>query len=95
MACSCTLTARYGTGSFAGVCNVRPLYRVGGDRHKDIDLLQDFCQSRLLLGAWPVNARAYSRYNYGVCLGFWRLADSKGTATTQATIVRTCGKTAG
>jgi len=62
---------------------VRNSYRSDSTGCKNIDLLQDFLQGRLLLGSRSVNARTNSEYNYGFrpCLCY--MADSKGTTPAQ------------
>ncbi len=63
--------------------DVRYFFRLDSGRHKGIDFLQDIFQGWLQLGAWPVNSRADSEYNYGILYRFRRLAGSKGTAITE------------
>ena len=83
MVCSCRLTPGHWPSSCAGVYYVWHPICLGGNHHKSTDLLQDFLQGRLLLGPRFVNARTYSIYNHGLCPGFRRLADSKGSAATK------------
>ncbi len=63
--------------------HIRNSFCPDSGHNKGIDLLQDFFQGRLLLGARAVNARANSEYNHALCIGLRRLADSKETALTQ------------
>ena len=57
--------------------------------YKNINLLQDIFQGRLLLGAGLVNARTNSKYNHAFCAGLWRLACSKRAALTKTTAGKT------
>ena len=57
--------------------------------NKNIDLLQDIFQGRLLLGPRTANARTNSKYYHALCTGLRRLADSERTSITETTAGKT------